>query len=283
MPIMEISVVPLGTSSVSVSETVKKALKGLKDEPDMEYTLTAMGTIIRADSVNRLLVAAEKMHAAALQDAQRVNTSIKIDDRKDKPLSIRGKVASVYADKKTAPDANEWLQTHVTDFLCRLGVAAGMKIIDFGCRVGRYAIPAVGIVGRKGRVFAVDKDYYWLEKLGTSVPENERHVIDVLGLSEWKERIESDSLDMGILFDVFHPGYFPAREQRAKFLQELMDRLKPGARLQVLPTHIEQFGMSESDLLEEFRVHGFYLHKRHTEDMVHDYNLERLEILEFNT
>jgi uncharacterized protein (TIGR00106 family) len=93
MVIMEISIVPLGTETVSVSRYVVAAIKSIKN---VKYVLTPMGTIIEADSVEKLFNIASKMHHAVLDaDVDRVVTSIKIDDRKDMKQSASGKVQSV--------------------------------------------------------------------------------------------------------------------------------------------------------------------------------------------
>jgi uncharacterized protein (TIGR00106 family) len=56
-----------------------------------------MGTIVEAESLNKLFELAEKMHEKPFnKDVKRVVTTIKIDDRRDKKLSIQGKLNSVY-------------------------------------------------------------------------------------------------------------------------------------------------------------------------------------------
>ena len=96
MPIVEISIVPVGTEKPSVSKYVTNALKVLKKEKDIKYQLTPMGTVMEADSLKRLLDIARKMHNAVLKrEVKRVVTTIKIDDRTDKRLSMVGKVRSV--------------------------------------------------------------------------------------------------------------------------------------------------------------------------------------------
>lgn len=96
MPIMEISIVPLGTKTVSVSNYVATSIKMLKGQKNIKYTLTSMGTIIEADSIEKLLNIASKMHNAVLKgDIKRVVTAIKIDDRKDKKITIKSKINAV--------------------------------------------------------------------------------------------------------------------------------------------------------------------------------------------
>ena len=97
MPIMEINLIPLGTKTPSVSKYVTAALRVLENERDLKYELTAMGTIIEAESLDLLLSLAKKMHQAVLsENISRVVTTIKIDDRKDKKSSIVEKIRRVH-------------------------------------------------------------------------------------------------------------------------------------------------------------------------------------------
>lgn len=96
MPIMEISIVPLGTKTTSVSEYVANSIKVLKKQKGIKYKLTSMGTIIEADSIEVLLNIASKMHNAMLKDnVKRIVTTIKVDDRIDKKLTINSKITSL--------------------------------------------------------------------------------------------------------------------------------------------------------------------------------------------
>jgi len=95
MAMMDISVVPVGTESPSVSKYVAGAVRLLQNEPGIRYELTAMNTIIEGD-LDRLLSVALKMHRSAFDaGAKRVVTTIRIDERRDKPLTIEGKVRAV--------------------------------------------------------------------------------------------------------------------------------------------------------------------------------------------
>jgi uncharacterized protein (TIGR00106 family) len=96
MPIMEISIVPLGTKSPSVGKYVASCVNILKKQRSVKYELTAMGTIIQSASLKSLLRIAEKMHRHVLSKGpKRIVTTIKIDERTDKPLTIQGKIKSV--------------------------------------------------------------------------------------------------------------------------------------------------------------------------------------------
>ncbi len=95
MAIAEVSIVPLGTKTPSVSEYLARALKALKEEKNIRYELTSMGTIIEGE-LGDILRAAKNMHQATFgEGVMRVLTTIKIDDRRDKALTMTGKVESV--------------------------------------------------------------------------------------------------------------------------------------------------------------------------------------------
>jgi len=51
-----------------------------------------------------------------------------------------------------------WLQSEGAKMLMDLGVKPRDYVIDFGCGEGRYTIPLSKIVGKKGYVYAVDRD-----------------------------------------------------------------------------------------------------------------------------
>jgi uncharacterized protein (TIGR00106 family) len=94
MALAEITVLPTGTPSASVSTYVAAAVRVLQDE-GIEYQLTPMGTIVDGD-VDTLLQMAKQMHEAVFaQGVERVSTLIRIDERRDKVLTMQGKVASV--------------------------------------------------------------------------------------------------------------------------------------------------------------------------------------------
>jgi uncharacterized protein (TIGR00106 family) len=95
MAVIEVSVVPLGTKTPSVSSYVARALGILEKAEGIKYELTPMGTIIEGD-LDKILELAKEMHEITFDpEVQRVVTTIKIDDRRDKSLTMEGKITSV--------------------------------------------------------------------------------------------------------------------------------------------------------------------------------------------
>ena len=95
MAIAEVSIIPLGTKTPSVSKYLARAFRALRQEKNIKYELTPMGTIIEGD-LGDILRIVRNMHEAAFgDDIMRVVTTVKIDDRRDKPLTMRGKIESL--------------------------------------------------------------------------------------------------------------------------------------------------------------------------------------------
>lgn len=95
MIIAELTVVPLGTGTPSVSRYVAKAVDELR-KLGLEPQVTAMGTIIEATELPVILEAVERVHESVFeQGALRVVTTLKIDERRDKAGSIEQKMRAV--------------------------------------------------------------------------------------------------------------------------------------------------------------------------------------------
>lgn len=94
MVVAEVSVLPLGTGSSSVSEYVAKAVEVVRRR-GLKHQVTAMCTLVEGE-LEEVLEAVKEMHEAVLRaGARRVITTLKVDDRRDRPLSLEGKVEAV--------------------------------------------------------------------------------------------------------------------------------------------------------------------------------------------
>jgi len=93
--IAEIKIIPIGTAATSLSRYIAACIDTLKQAQDISYQLTAMGTIIQGP-LERVLELAQKMHEVPFtMGVKRVVTTISIDDRRDKPITIESKVQAV--------------------------------------------------------------------------------------------------------------------------------------------------------------------------------------------
>ncbi len=97
----ELHVVPLGTKTTGVSHYVAAVIDTIKQAQDIKYQLTPMGTIIQGP-LDRIFELTQKVHEVPFtMGAQRVLTSISIDDRRDKLGTMEGKMKSVESKLKS--------------------------------------------------------------------------------------------------------------------------------------------------------------------------------------
>ena len=95
MIIAQFTVVPVGTGTPGLSKFVagfENELKRMGFEP----RLSAMSTVIEADSIDRILAAVKRLHEMVFENgAMRALTNVSIDERRDKEGSINQKIRSV--------------------------------------------------------------------------------------------------------------------------------------------------------------------------------------------
>lgn len=94
MALAEISVIPIGTGTSSIGDWIAKAVRVLQKE-DVQYELTSVGTLIEGTPSNGFNLAKKVHEATFAKGIRRVITTIIIDDRRDKEVTMRSKVASV--------------------------------------------------------------------------------------------------------------------------------------------------------------------------------------------
>jgi len=98
LPIAEISIVPVGTPSPSISSYITACYKTLGEGTGLKHDLTPMSTIVEGD-LDSILGAVKKMHQVPFHEGlDRVVTTITIDDRRDKHVSMEQSVQAVTQD-----------------------------------------------------------------------------------------------------------------------------------------------------------------------------------------
>ncbi|WP_281889023.1 MTH1187 family thiamine-binding protein [Paenibacillus sp. YYML68] len=98
MAIAEITVIPVGTESTSLSAYVAGIHRYLEQESAggrISFEMTAMSTIVEGELTDLLRVVQGMHEQPFTEGAHRVCTSIKLDDRRDKQGSIAQKLHSI--------------------------------------------------------------------------------------------------------------------------------------------------------------------------------------------
>ncbi|OYD09149.1 MTH1187 family thiamine-binding protein [Paludifilum halophilum] len=94
MPLMEISIVPVGGQTCSFSSVVKD-VESLVENRGFSHQVTPTATVIEGE-LDPLLSLASDIHRSTLQNGtQRVITQIIIDDRQDQPMNMQSQVSKV--------------------------------------------------------------------------------------------------------------------------------------------------------------------------------------------
>ncbi|AIC94125.1 MTH1187 family thiamine-binding protein [Shouchella lehensis] len=107
MAIVDVTIIPIGTETPSVSSyvaTIQEVLEDMTKTHDITYQLTPMSTLIEGD-VSTLLDVVKKIHEVPFeQGIDRVATNIRIDDRRDQTSTLQSKLNSVAVKMKKEDD-----------------------------------------------------------------------------------------------------------------------------------------------------------------------------------
>jgi ubiquinone/menaquinone biosynthesis C-methylase UbiE len=170
------------------------------------------------------------------------------------------------------------LESQVLDMLKQLGISRGHTVLDFGCGYGAYTIPVAEIVGEQGRVYALDKDKEALDSLmhsGELAGLNNINRMETSG--ELEIGLTDESVDVVLLFDVFHSFYFPKAVDRRRLLGEIHRVMKPSAFLSISVWP----NLVEPEAEDEIKDTGFHLEKEISGMPTDNKGLETCRFLNF--
>ena len=179
-------------------------------------------------------------------------------------------------------DIKKWLQKRAEIFLEEIGIEGSQTVLDFGCNEGNYTIPAARIVGDKGRVYALDKEGKSLTKIMKKAKsEGLKNVVGIISSNELKIPLRENSVDVVLLYDTLHQGYFPEEESRKELLNSIYKVLRENGFVSIYLTHLRQFGVTFKKALEEIENAGFVYDGETHKKLVHDNNLVRGRIFTY--
>ena len=90
------SIAPVGIKSTSIGSYVAAAVAAMNEVKDLKCEITPMGTVLEADSLETIFEAVKTAHEAIVdRGIARVDSTLIIDDRRDKPRTMKDKVNSV--------------------------------------------------------------------------------------------------------------------------------------------------------------------------------------------
>jgi len=156
-------------------------------------------------------------------------------------------------------------EPNIIRILQRIGIRRGQTVLDFGCGCGTYTIPVARIVGRKGKVYALDKDKDVLRDLMQKADSAHlKNMVIITSSGEPKIELPEESVDVALLFDVLHHYYFPEMDERRRLIDEIYRITKANGFISVWPKHMEAEARDEIE-----RAH-FYLEKEYSGTLIHN-------------
>ena len=181
---------------------------------------------------------------------------------------------------------SQWETVNGVKFLKRIGLKSGQTVVDFGCRVGHYTIPAAKVVGDEGIVYAVDKEQQALNELEQKATGlNLKNIIKINTSGQLQIEIEDNSIDMVLFYDVLH---YHGKKDRESLYAEAYRVLKQDGLLSVYPKHIlgdnpimEFQNLSLGKIKREIHNSNFVFGTKHCGFISHDDNLNQGCVLNF--
>jgi len=177
-------------------------------------------------------------------------------------------------------DVEKWLKAGGEIYLKDIGIKKGQSILDFGCGDGHYTIPAAKVVGKKGLVYAQDKDKEALDGLIKKAKAEGLENIKVIKTQgELKIDLNDKSLDAVLLYDVLH---YHDMEERRKIYGEVYRILKNGALLSVFPRHHkEEMQLELEEVKKEIEKADFSFERKFFKRLLHDDNFVKDYVFNF--
>jgi len=133
------------------------------------------------------------------------------------------------------------------DVVKEVGIREGFHVLDYGCGPGSYVKAVAELVGKSGKIYALDINLLAIQTVKKMAEKNRLTNVETI-LSSCKTRLPDDSLDVVLLYDTFHDLTDPD-----EVLEELHRVLKPHGVLSFSDHH-----MKENDIVSEVTNKGLF-------------------------
>ncbi|MGD9496783.1 MAG: class I SAM-dependent methyltransferase [Armatimonadota bacterium] len=145
-----------------------------------------------------------------------------------------------------------WLAERAVEVLRSVPVRAGDVVLDFGCGAGTYALPAAGLVGEGGAVYALDCDAQRLTPVRAAAAASDV-LQTILGDGSTTIPLADVCCDVALVYDVLQK-----LEDREGLLGELHRVLRPSGILSIYPMHLDPAQVRAMVEAADFRFRDDY-------------------------
>jgi ubiquinone/menaquinone biosynthesis C-methylase UbiE len=120
------------------------------------------------------------------------------------------------------------------DIVKEVGIKEGFHVLDYGCGSGSYVTAVAELTGKSGKINALDVHPLAIEMVKKIVAKKKLTNVETI-ISDRKTGLPDDSIDVVLLYDVFHDLTDPNG-----VLAELHRVLKPDGILSFSDHHMEE-------------------------------------------
>jgi ubiquinone/menaquinone biosynthesis C-methylase UbiE len=133
------------------------------------------------------------------------------------------------------------------DILKEVDIKPGHAALDYGCGSGSYIVPLVELVGKEGRIYALDINPTAIQMVNKIALQ--KHLINLKTIqSDCQTNLPANCIDVVLLYDILHDLADPDR-----VLQELHRVLKANGILSVRDHH-----MAEPEIISRVTNAGLF-------------------------
>jgi ubiquinone/menaquinone biosynthesis C-methylase UbiE len=153
-------------------------------------------------------------------------------------------------------------EEHCRTLIKALNLKSGETVCDMGCGNGYYTLKMAKLVGKKGRVLAVDIQPEMLHMLDLRVKDAHVNNVEPIQSTLVDPKLPEAEVDLILLVDVYHEFSNPE-----EMLQAMRKALKPHGRLALVEFRLEdpsvpiklEHKMSKEQIMKEIPPNGFKL------------------------
>jgi len=120
------------------------------------------------------------------------------------------------------------------NILKEVRVKPGFSVLDYGCGPGSYIIPLAELVGKSGKIYALDIHPLAIQMVQSIASKKQLRNVKTI-CSNYKTGLPDSSIDVALLYDTFHDLSNPS-----EVLKELHRVLKPNGILSFSDHHMEE-------------------------------------------
>lgn len=124
------------------------------------------------------------------------------------------------------------IYTERASILAAVGLRPGQAVADIGAGTGLFTLPFAELVGREGKVYAVDIAPAFIERIEQLSEARGLRNVEGVTCTEDDARLPEASIDLAFICDTYHHFEYPART-----LASIHKALRPGAELVVIDFH----------------------------------------------